>query len=58
MVGVLLGVGVGVSVTAGSSIGPSLPNPSSSRKIQPPSYWRRAGSVWSGTISSQVPSSF
>lgn len=40
IVGVSLGVGVGVNVTAGRSIGPLDPSPSSSRKIQPPSYCR------------------
>ena len=45
MVGVSLAVGVGVNVTAGRSIGPLDPNPSSSRKIQPPSYCASVGSV-------------
>lgn len=38
MVGVFDGVGVNVNVTAGRSMGPLKPKPSSSRKIQPPSY--------------------
>ena len=37
-VGVLDGVGVEVNVTAGRSMGPLKPRPSSSRNIQPPSY--------------------
>jgi len=37
-VGVLDGVGVAVNVTAGKSMAPLKPRPSSSRKIQPPSY--------------------
>ena len=37
-VGVLEGVGVKVNVTAGRSMGPLNPRPSSSRNIQPPSY--------------------
>ena len=37
-VGVLEGVGVKVNVTAGRSMGPLKPRPSSSRNIQPPSY--------------------
>lgn len=37
-VGVLDGVGVAVRVTAGSSMEPLKPRPSSSRNIQPPSY--------------------
>ena len=37
-VGVLDGVGVAVKVTAGRSMEPLKPRPSSSRKIQPPSY--------------------
>ena len=57
MVGVSLGKGVGVRVTAGRSMGPLVPNPSSSRKIQPPSYCRSAASGWLGAICSQVASS-
>ena len=57
MVGVSLAVGVGVSVTAGRSIGPPDPSPRSSRKIQPPSYCARVGSVCPGATCSQVPSS-
>ena len=38
MVGVFDGVGVNVKVTAGRSMGPLNPRPSSSRNIQPPSY--------------------
>lgn len=57
MVGVSLGNGVGVKVTAGRSMGPVVPNPSSSRKIQPPSYWRSDASGWLGAICSQVASS-
>ncbi len=37
-VGVSDGVGVLVKVTEGRSIAPLKPRPSSSRKIQPPSY--------------------
>lgn len=37
-VGVFDGVGVAVNVTAGRSMDPLRPKPSSSRKIQPPSY--------------------
>ena len=44
MVGVSLGVGVKVNVTAGRSMEPIFPSPSSSRKIQPPSYCWNAGS--------------
>jgi hypothetical protein len=44
MVGVSDGVGVGVRVTAGKSIEPKLPNPSNSRKIQPPAYCSNDGS--------------
>ena len=50
MVGVSEGVGVGVNVTAGKSMGPIVPNPSSSRKIQPPSYCCRDVSGWLGAI--------
>jgi hypothetical protein len=57
IVGVSLGKGVGVNVTAGRLIGPVVPSPSNSRKIQPPSYWRSEASGWLGAIWSQVPSS-
>jgi hypothetical protein len=57
IVGVSLGNGVGVRVTAGRSIGPVVPSPSNSRKIQPPSYCRCNGSGWLGAIWSQVTSS-
>ena len=58
MVGVLLDVGVGVRVTAGRSIGPVSPNPSSSRKIHPPAYCSSVESVWFGATCNQVASSF
>ena len=50
-------VGVGVNVTTGRSTGPLWPRPSRSRRIQPPSYCLRSGSLCSGAIRSQVSSS-
>ena len=57
IVGVSLGVGVGVNVTAGKSTELVGFNPSSSRKIQPPSYCLSDISGWLGAIWSQVDSS-
>ena len=57
-VGVSDDVGVNVSVAAGRSSEPSLPSPSSSRKIQPPSYCWNSGSAWFEEIKSQVADSF
>ena len=49
-VGVVEGVGVEVKVTAGRSIEPTDPSPSSSRKIQPSIYCSSAASGWFGAI--------
>ena len=56
-VGVSDAVGVGVNVTAGKSTGLVGFSPSSSRKIQPPSYCLSEVSGWLGAIWSQVASS-
>ena len=57
IVGVSLGRGVGVNVTAGKSTELVGFSPSSSRKIQPPSYCLSDMSGWLGAIWSQVDSS-